>query len=82
MVEQTEHKTAEGTLPKLDEDVILHVEGLKKYFPIQAGMMRRTVGYVKAVDDINFNVRAGETLGLVGESGCGKTSAGRTILRL
>ena len=82
MAEETGQKTAEGTLPTFDEDVILYVEGLKKYFPIQAGMMRRTVGYVKAVDDINFYVRAGETVGLVGESGCGKTTAGRTILRL
>jgi peptide/nickel transport system ATP-binding protein len=67
---------------KSSNNLILDVKGLKKYFPIQAGIMRRTVGYVKAVDDVNFFVRAGETLGLVGESGCGKTTAGRTILRL
>jgi peptide/nickel transport system ATP-binding protein len=64
------------------ENILLDVKGLKKYFPIQAGLMRRTVGHVKAVDDISFYVREGETLGLVGESGCGKTTAGRTILRL
>jgi peptide/nickel transport system ATP-binding protein len=63
-------------------NILLNVRGLKKYFPIQAGLLRRVVGYVKAVDDISFYVREGETLGLVGESGCGKTTAGRTILRL
>ena len=67
---------------KSNGNIILDVKGLKKYFPIQAGILRRTVGYVKAVDDVNFFVRQGETLGLVGESGCGKTTAGRTILRL
>jgi peptide/nickel transport system ATP-binding protein len=61
---------------------LLQVKNLKKWFPITAGLMRRTVGHVKAVDDISFFVREGETLGLVGESGCGKTTAGRTILRL
>jgi peptide/nickel transport system ATP-binding protein len=64
------------------DNILLDVKGLKKYFPIQAGLLRRVVGYVKAVDDISFYVREGETLGLVGESGCGKTTAGRTILRL
>ena len=61
---------------------LLEVKGLKKYFPIQKGLLRRTVGHVKAVDDVNFYVRDGETLGLVGESGCGKSTAGRSILRL
>ncbi|MFQ5592631.1 MAG: ABC transporter ATP-binding protein [Anaerolineae bacterium] len=64
------------------DHILLDVQGLKKHFPIQAGLMRRTVGYVKAVDDVSFYVREGETLGLVGESGCGKTTAGRSILRL
>ncbi|MBI5294640.1 MAG: ATP-binding cassette domain-containing protein [Chloroflexi bacterium] len=61
---------------------LLEVKGLKKYFPIQKGLLRKTVGYVKAVDDVNFFVREGETLGLVGESGCGKSTAGRSIIRL
>jgi peptide/nickel transport system ATP-binding protein len=66
----------------MDENIILDVRGLKKYFPITGGLMRRVVGYVKAVDDVNFFVREGETLGLVGESGCGKTTAGRAVLRV
>ncbi len=61
---------------------LLEVKGLKKYFPIQKGLLRKTVGYVKAVDDVTFFVREGETLGLVGESGCGKSTAGRSIIRL
>jgi len=64
------------------EDRLLEVIGLKKYFPIKSGFLQRTVGYVKAVDDVNFFVRRGETLGLVGESGCGKTTASRTAIRL
>jgi peptide/nickel transport system ATP-binding protein len=64
------------------ENNLLEVKGLKKFFPIQKGLLRRTVGNVKAVDDVNFFVREGETLGLVGESGCGKSTAGRSIIRL
>ena len=63
-------------------DVILQVENLKKYFPIRRGVFQRHVGDVKAVDGVSFNVYRGETLGLVGESGCGKTTTGRTIIRL
>ena len=62
-------------------DTILEVRGLKKYFPIEKGLLRRTVGHVKAVDDVSFAIRQGEALGLVGESGCGKTTLGRCILR-
>ena len=61
--------------------VLLDVRGLKMHFPIQKGFFRRTTGYVYAVDGVNFFVREGETLGLVGESGCGKTTVGRCILR-
>jgi len=61
---------------------LLEVIGLKKYFPIKRGFFQRVVGHVKAVDDVNFFVRRGETLGLVGESGCGKTTASRTAIRL
>ncbi len=71
---------AENTKPK--DNIILDVNGLKKYFPIMGGLFRKVVGNVKAVDDVNFFVREGETLGLVGESGCGKTTAGRAVLRL
>ena len=65
-----------------DTEYILMVNGLKKYFPIKGGMMSRVIGYVKAVDGVTFNLKRGTTMGLVGESGCGKTTTGRTILRL
>ena len=61
---------------------ILRVEGLVKHFPIRAGFFGRDRGAVQAVDDISFDIKAGETVGLVGESGCGKSTAGRTIVRL
>lgn len=63
-------------------DVVLCVEDLKVHFPIRTGVFSRTSGWVKAVDGVSFEVRRGETLGLVGESGCGKTTTGRAILRL
>src|SRR5512145_2164353 len=61
---------------------LIRVEGLKKYFPVRACLLQRTVNYVRAVDDVSFTINEGETLGLVGESGCGKTTVGRTMLRL
>ena len=65
------------------EDIILEVKNLKMHFPVGSGFMsRKPVGYVKAVDDVSFTVKRGETLGLVGESGCGKTTTGRCVLKL
>jgi oligopeptide transport system ATP-binding protein len=61
---------------------LLEVKNLKKHFPIQSGLFQRTVGHVKAVDDVSFYVNEGETLGLVGESGCGKSTTGRMIVKL
>ncbi|TAF74478.1 MAG: ABC transporter ATP-binding protein [Bacteroidetes bacterium] len=72
----TSNQKYEGTLP------ILQVKNLKTYFPIQKGWFKKPTEFVKAVDDVSFDVYAGETLGLVGESGCGKTTLGRTILQL
>ncbi|NMC47564.1 MAG: dipeptide ABC transporter ATP-binding protein [Chloroflexi bacterium] len=65
-----------------EQEVILHVEDLKMHFPIKRGVIQRTVGYVHAVDGVTFDIYKGETLGLVGESGCGKTTTGRTIVQL
>jgi len=64
------------------QQVLVQVKDLKKYFPIKRGVLRRTVGHIKAVDGVSFDIYKGETLGLVGESGCGKSTAGRSILQL
>ena len=66
----------DGTAP------LLEVQGLKKHFPIHQGLFSRISGYVYAVDGVSFHIERGETLGLVGESGCGKSTVGRTLLKL
>jgi len=66
----------------MGNDTLLTVQNLKKYFPLSSGFFRKSSGYVKAVNGVDLTVRRGETLGLVGESGCGKTTLGRLILRL
>lgn len=66
----------------MEQEVILKVENLKKYFPIKGGFFSKTIGNVKAVDGVSLEVRKGETLGIVGESGCGKSTTGRAILQL
>ena len=73
---------SDTTLPSdPTSDVLLDVDDLQLHFPIRKGMARRTTGYVRAVDGVTFDIRQGETLGLVGESGCGKTTTGRCIVR-
>ncbi|MBR0374718.1 MAG: ATP-binding cassette domain-containing protein [Mogibacterium sp.] len=81
--EKSHNKKEESSSPLVyDPQYILQVRDLKKYFPIKDGLLARTVGYVKAVDGVTFNLKRGTTMGLVGESGCGKTTTGRAILRL
>ena len=71
---------AGSTIPR--DGLLLQVRNLRTHFPIRRGVLSRTVGYIKAVDDVSLDIAPGKTLGLVGESGCGKTTVGRTILRL
>ena len=70
-----------GPTAHADSDLLLEVNNLKKFYPIRRGFLRKVVGQVRAVDDVSFDIRRGETLALVGESGCGKTTASRCILR-
>ena len=76
MAEQTPEQDGQ------EPETVLEVTDLKKHFPVTAGLFSKTVGYVYAVDGVSFTVRKGETLGLVGESGCGKSTVGKTIMRL
>jgi peptide/nickel transport system ATP-binding protein len=71
----------DGPAGAIRDDALLEVKRLKKYFPIQRGLLRKVVGHIRAVDDVSFFVRPGETLSLVGESGCGKTTTARCVLR-
>jgi len=64
------------------KESLLEIKHLKKYFPVRGGIFSKTISWVRAVDEVNFDIKEGETLGVVGESGCGKTTLGRTILRL
>src|SRR5687768_5475318 len=75
-------QTLEQPAPQKISLPLLEVKNLRTYFPIRKGFFKSVAGYVRAVDDVSFTVNTGETLGLVGESGCGKTTVGRTILRL
>lgn len=71
-----------GNMQKEEKRALLEVKNLVKHFPVRSGLLQRVTAWVKAVDDVSFHVYEGETLGLVGESGCGKTTVGRTILSL
>lgn len=82
MVTGTQITETVPTQQNISENILMDIQNLKKYFPIKQGVLKKTVGNVKAVDDVTFQIRKGETFGLVGESGSGKSTLGRTILRL
>ena len=79
---ETQQETTSSNGAPYDQEPIVRVRGLKKHFPVKSGLLNRVTGQVKAVDGVSFDVYPNETVGLVGESGCGKTTTGRTLLRL
>lgn len=72
----------EKNTQEYSSETLLELQDVKKHFPVKSGLLQKTVGHIKAVDGINLKVNKGETLGIVGESGCGKSTVGRTIIRL
>jgi oligopeptide/dipeptide ABC transporter ATP-binding protein len=81
-ISQATNTATEGNGSRSEEDILVDVRNLVTYYPVLGGILRRRVAWVKAVDDVSFAIKRGETLGLVGESGCGKTTIGRSIIRL
>ena len=73
---------AENQNVKDEREILIKVRNLKTWYPVKKGLLKRTAGYVKAVDDVSLDVYKGEILGVVGESGCGKTTLGKSILQL
>ena len=82
MSEEMGQKEENGKQQDKEAKILVDVQNLKKYFPVRAGLLQRVAGWVKAVDDVSFHIYEGESFGLVGESGCGKTTVGRTLLHL